>query len=90
MMPYGSYQLYQTERPKSAEEIRRADEQLGEMSRSLSSAWQHAKRPTGALLGLLDRRRPAAARACEPAQSRRPPSSPPCLSNDRRHRVTTR
>jgi len=29
MMPYQSYQIYQAERPKSAAEIRRADEQLG-------------------------------------------------------------
>jgi len=33
MMPYGAYQLYQAERIKSAAEIRRADQQLGEMSR---------------------------------------------------------
>ena len=30
-MPYQSYQIYQAERPKSAAEIRRADEQLGHM-----------------------------------------------------------
>jgi len=56
MTPYGAYQLYQIERSKSAAEIRRADEQLGEISRSLSSAWHHASRPTGALLALLGRR----------------------------------
>jgi hypothetical protein len=58
MMPYGSYQLYQAERTKSAAEIRRADKQLGEMSRTLSAAWHHVSRPTGALYALLGRRRP--------------------------------
>jgi len=58
MMPYSSYQLYQAERTKSAEEIRRADKQLGEMSRTLSSAWHHLSRPTGTLLTLLGPRRP--------------------------------
>jgi hypothetical protein len=55
MMPYSSYQLYQAERTKSTAEMRRADEQLGEISRTLSSAWLHASRPTGALLALLGR-----------------------------------
>jgi len=55
MTPYSAYQLYQAERPKSAAEIRRADEQLGEISRTLSTAWHHASRPTGALLALLGR-----------------------------------
>jgi len=45
MMPYQAYQLYQAERPKTAAEIRRADEKLGELSRALSSAWHHATRP---------------------------------------------
>jgi len=58
MMPYSSYQLYQAERTKSTAEIRRADKQLGEMSRTASSAWHHLSRPTGTLLALLDRRRP--------------------------------
>ncbi len=39
MMPYQAYQLYQTERPKSAAEIRRADEQLGKAAQGLSSLW---------------------------------------------------
>lgn len=56
-MPYGAYQLYQAERTKSAAEIRRADAQLGEISRTLSSAWHHASRPAGALLALLGRPR---------------------------------
>ena len=32
MMPYQSYQVFQAERPKTAAEIRRADEQLGHMA----------------------------------------------------------
>lgn len=52
MMPYQVYQLYQAERPKTAAEIRRADEQLGELSRAFSSAWQHATRPQAVLRAL--------------------------------------
>ena len=44
MMPYQSYQIYQAERPKSAAEIRRADEQLGHMAKNVSWLWQHAIR----------------------------------------------
>ena len=58
MTPYGSYQLYQIERTKSPAEIRSADQQIGEMSRTMSSAWHHVSRPTGALLALPGRRRP--------------------------------
>jgi hypothetical protein len=77
MTPYGSYQLYQAERSKSAEEIRRADKQLGEMSQTLSLAWHHVSRPTAALLALrgrlhprvrahhaIDAPRPSVERAC--------------------------
>ena len=52
MMPYQVYQLYQAERTKTAAEIRRADEQLGELSRAFSSAWQHATRPQAVLRAL--------------------------------------
>ena len=52
MMPYQVYQLFQAERPKTAAEIRRADEQLGELSRAFSSAWQHATRPHAVLRAL--------------------------------------
>jgi hypothetical protein len=45
MMPYQSYQIYQAERPKSAAETRRADEQLGHMAENVSWLWQHAIRP---------------------------------------------
>ena len=66
MMPYSTYQLYQIERPKSAAEVRRADEQLGEISRTLSTAWHRASRPTGAVLALLGRRDVArSAELCE-------------------------
>jgi hypothetical protein len=69
MMPYGTYQLYQAERTKSAAEMRRADQQLGELSRTLSSAWYLAARPAGALLALAGRPRrrdrAASAAPCE-------------------------
>ncbi len=39
MMPYQSYQLYQAGRVKTAAEIRRADEQLGQLAQSLSYLW---------------------------------------------------
>jgi hypothetical protein len=53
MMPYQVYQLYQAERTKTAAEIRRADERLGELSRALSPAWQRAAWPKGMLRALL-------------------------------------
>jgi hypothetical protein len=52
MMPYQVYQLYEAERTKTAAEIRRADEQLGERSRALSSAWHPAARPKAVLRAL--------------------------------------
>ena len=51
MMPYQSYQIYQAERPKSAAEIRRADEQLGRMAEGVFRLWQHATRPVALLRG---------------------------------------
>ena len=51
MMPYQSYQLFQAERPKTAAEIRRADEQLGHMAKNVSWLWQHAIRPIAPLRG---------------------------------------
>lgn len=44
-MAYQSYQLYQAERPKTAAEIRRADEQLGHLAESASRLWQQVTRP---------------------------------------------
>ena len=55
MMPYQSYQSYQAERPKTAAEIRRADEQLGRMAENVSWLWQRATRPI-TLLRRQDRR----------------------------------
>ena len=57
MMPYPIYQIYQAERPKSTAEIRRADEQLGQMAENVSWLWQHAIRPITLLRG--QDRRPA-------------------------------
>jgi hypothetical protein len=45
MMPYQSYQIHQAERPKSAAEIRRADEQLGHVAANMSGMWRRATRP---------------------------------------------
>jgi hypothetical protein len=53
MMPYQVYQLYQAERTKTSAEIRRADEQLGELSRALSSAWPRATLPKAAPRALI-------------------------------------
>ena len=39
MMVYQSYQFYQAERPKTAAEIRRADEQLGRMAKNVFRLW---------------------------------------------------
>ena len=55
MMPYQSYQGFQAERPKTAAEIRRADEQLGHMAENISWLWQRATRPIALLRG-QDRR----------------------------------
>ena len=57
MMPYQSYQSYQAERPKTAAEIRRADEQLGHMAENVSWLWQRATRPIALFRG--QDRRPA-------------------------------
>jgi hypothetical protein len=79
MMPYQVYQLYQAERTKTAAEIRRADEQLGELSRAVSSAWQHAVRPkavlralAGAVAGSRAKHEPVRSQRCtQPRGSRR-------------------
>jgi hypothetical protein len=55
MMPYQFYQSYQAERPKTAAEIRRADEQLGHLAENVSWLWQRATRPI-TLLRRQDRR----------------------------------
>ena len=56
-MPYQSYLVYQAERPKTAAEIRRADEQLGHMAETASWLWRRATRPIDLLRGTG--RRPA-------------------------------
>lgn len=80
MMPYQVYQLYQAERTKTAAEIRRADDQLGELSRALSSAWRHASRPKAVLrarLGAVAESENAARRAGEHGQVRLPRRTQP-------------
>ena len=57
MMPYQSYQDFQAGRPKTAAEIRRADEQLGRMAENVSWLWQHVSRPITLFWG--QDRRPA-------------------------------
>ena len=47
MMPYQVYQLYQVERPKSAAEIRRADEQLGRAAQGMANLWCWAAESIG-------------------------------------------
>jgi hypothetical protein len=51
MMPYQSYQVFQAERPKTCAELRRADEQLGQMAENVSWLWRHATRPIARLRG---------------------------------------
>ena len=57
MMPYQTYQVFQAERPKTAAEIRRADDQLGHMAENVSRMWQHAIRRIALFRG--QDRRPA-------------------------------
>jgi hypothetical protein len=45
MMPYDSYRLYQTERPKSAAEIRHADNQAGQFAAAASGLVRSIVRP---------------------------------------------
>jgi hypothetical protein len=63
MMPYQAYQLYQIERPKSRAEVRRADEQLGRMAKSVTVLRERMiQRVTARALSLRGfRRRPATA-----------------------------
>ena len=55
MMPYQSYLIYQAERPKTATEIRRADEQLGHLAETVSWLWCRATRPIDVLRGTSQR-----------------------------------
>jgi hypothetical protein len=45
MTPNISYLLYQIERPKSAAEIRRADEQIGQFAAAASGLFRSSARP---------------------------------------------
>jgi hypothetical protein len=51
MMPYQTYQLYAIERPRSAAEMRRADEQAGRIAAAVAGILRRlaiAPRPRGA------------------------------------------
>lgn len=48
MTPYNSYQLYQTERPKSAAEIRYADVQAGRFAATIADLLHAIARPARA------------------------------------------
>ena len=68
MMPYDSYRLYQTERPKTAAEIRHADEQIGQFSATASALFRSITRPRRVARAYrLDSRRCAAQCTAEPA-----------------------
>ena len=46
MMPYDSYRLYQTERPKSAAEIRHADRQTAQFAAAVSGLFHSVTLPS--------------------------------------------
>ena len=71
MMPYQIYQLYQAERPKSAVEIRRADEQRGKAAESVSRLWCRATQPIGILRATAPRSTVWLTRAFRPLLARR-------------------
>jgi hypothetical protein len=64
MMPYQSYQLWQTERPKSAREQRAADRRLGELAAALTALARPGRRARQARAG-----RPAMVPGPRPAAS---------------------
>jgi hypothetical protein len=45
MMPYDSYRLYQVERPKSAAEIRHADQQAAQFAAAVSGLFRRITLP---------------------------------------------
>jgi hypothetical protein len=55
MMLYDMTVQYRAERIKTADEQRRADEQLGMMAAEVSRLWRHVIRPARALRGLRAR-----------------------------------
>jgi hypothetical protein len=64
MMPYQAYQIYQAERPKTAAEIRRTDEQLGHMAANMSGLWRRATRPAARFRSPSPSRGSALAQEC--------------------------
>jgi hypothetical protein len=76
MMPYQVYQLYQAERTKTSAEIHRADEQLGKLSRALSSAWLPATLPKAALRGRMGALAAAGSELARLARQHRPVPRP--------------
>ena len=83
MMPYQVYQLYQAERPKSAAEIRRADDQLGRAAESVSRLWCRATQPIAILRGTAPR---STVRPPSPAHARVPGFAGPSLPCAQRSR----
>jgi hypothetical protein len=63
MMPYQSYQLWQTERPKSAREQRAADRRLGELAAALARRDRGGRRSRAGRPAIVPRPRPAASLA---------------------------
>ena len=69
MMPYDSYHLYQAERPKSAVEIRYADQQAGQFAAAVSGLFRGITLPGRVAPAYRrgSRSRAAAQRTAEPA-----------------------
>ena len=49
MMPYDSYRLYEAERPKSAAEIRHADQQAAQFAAAVSGLFRNITLPARAV-----------------------------------------
>jgi hypothetical protein len=52
MMPYQSYQLWDTARAKTTSEQRAADERLGKLAAAISGSFSQARRTVRAVAGL--------------------------------------
>jgi hypothetical protein len=52
MMPYQSYQLWDTARARTASEQRAADERLGKLAAAISGSFSQARRKVRAVAGL--------------------------------------
>ena len=66
MMPYDTYRLYQTERPKTTAEIRRADQQAAQFAAAASSLFRALTRPVQAVRTLYPPQRAACPGRPEP------------------------